>query len=816
MIQIPGYRLLRPLGHGGMATVHLAIQQSVDREVALKIMSPTLLADPDFGARFLREARIAARLHHRHVVGIHDVGRAGDHHYIAMEYLAAGPVLNGDGQPRGVAFALRVVREIADALAYVHDNGYVHRDVKSDNILLRRDGSAAITDFGIARANDGSARTTRAGTVIGTPHYMSPEQARGQAIDGRADLYSLGIVLHELLTGSVPYQAEDSVAVGIRHVSDPLPRLPPGLQSIQPLLDRLLAKEPAARFQNGREVCAAINALQASTVRPLPPNAVAAPRDADPALAVNERAQPALGAMDELGRDGLIDRPAPRAGTRERKRTAMLPAGAWIIVIPLLLAGIAWLGQDRLRALLPETELNRLLVQGRQALVDGRLQGAPDAALESFRRARDLEQDNEVARTGLDAVADRLLAAGHDAVATKDLVAAKAALAGARDVSGGGTAIDGLARAISQVESGQHDQESLLASAETALAAGRIVGDDGAVAAYRKLQARDRDSAIARAGLLKAAAVLAAQATAAREAGDLATLASRVDDIGSVLPDYPGLADLRGQLASARDSLRSDNESLLERAQRQLRAGVVSDGDDSALALYRRVLDRDAGNASARDGLRRVAQALLVRADAAIEDRDSEQATTLLELAVSLAPASVDLQQAQARLRDLRESASIAAQQTPPGDADAARVRDFVAQGDAAAERGDLMDPPQRSAYDHYRAALALDPANTAAQQGLARLPALASQRFEQRHAAGDLSAALAELEILRQLAPADAALVRHTADLLATCLDRAATAIGERRRADALRELALVRRLDPQHPALAELERETALLPNR
>lgn len=227
MIQIPGYRLLRPLGRGGMATVHLAIQQSVDREVALKIMSPALLADPNFGERFLREARIAARLHHRHVVGIHDVGLVGEHHYIAMELLAGGALLNGDGQPRGLAFSLRIVREVAEALAYVHDHGFVHRDVKSDNILLRKDGSAALTDFGIARANDLSGAATR--TVVGTPHYMSPEQARSQPVDGRADLYSLGIVLHELLTGQVPYTADDSVAIGIRHISDPLPRLPASL-----------------------------------------------------------------------------------------------------------------------------------------------------------------------------------------------------------------------------------------------------------------------------------------------------------------------------------------------------------------------------------------------------------------------------------------------------------------------------------------------------------------------------------------------------------------------------------------------------------
>ena len=148
VIEISGYRLLRQLGRGGMATVYLAMQESVDREVALKVMSPALLADPNFGERFLREAKIAAKLHHRHVVGIHDVGRAGDYHYIAMEYLSGGAVLHKDGNPRAVAFALRVIREIAAALDYAHKKGFVHRDVKPDNILLRDDGSSALTDFG--------------------------------------------------------------------------------------------------------------------------------------------------------------------------------------------------------------------------------------------------------------------------------------------------------------------------------------------------------------------------------------------------------------------------------------------------------------------------------------------------------------------------------------------------------------------------------------------------------------------------------------------------------------------------------------------
>src|SRR5690606_3458664 len=130
-----------------------------------------------------------------------------------------------------------------------------------DNILLRDDGSAALTDFGIARALDNVARVTRTGAVVGTPHYMSPEQARGKQIDGRADLYSLGIVLYEMLVGRVPYHADDSLAIGIMHITQPVPELPPPQQAQQPLLDRLLEKQPGDRFQTGSEVAAAILAL---------------------------------------------------------------------------------------------------------------------------------------------------------------------------------------------------------------------------------------------------------------------------------------------------------------------------------------------------------------------------------------------------------------------------------------------------------------------------------------------------------------------------------------------------------------------------
>ncbi|MDR3389131.1 MAG: serine/threonine-protein kinase, partial [Rudaea sp.] len=321
MIEIPGYHIKRQLGRGGMATVYLATQESVQRDVALKVMSPTLLADPDFGERFLREARIAAKLHHRNVVGVHDVGRAGDYHYIAMEYLGGGAALSQDGKARPVTFALRVVREIATALNYAHAKGFVHRDVKPDNILMREDGTAALTDFGIARANDSATHMTRTGTVIGTPHYMSPEQARGRPIDGRADLYSLGIVLYELLVGRVPFHADDSLAVGIMHITQPIPVLPEAFAPLQPILDRLLAKQPEERFQTGEAVADAIEQIEIAIAQGRMPELAPADdayrreilgADTDtptiplarvtPAGAAGQRyrAEPSLGRMDDV------------------------------------------------------------------------------------------------------------------------------------------------------------------------------------------------------------------------------------------------------------------------------------------------------------------------------------------------------------------------------------------------------------------------------------------------------------------------------------------------------------------------------------
>lgn len=815
MINIPGYQMLRLLGRGGMATVYLAHDIAADRDVALKVMLPELLADGGFAKRFLTEAGIAATLSHPHIVDVYKIGHVGDCHYLAMEYLGGGAVLDERLTPRSLAFALHVTREIADALDYVHHQGFVHRDVKTGNVLLREDGSAALTDFGIVRAKQSSARVTVVDTVVGTPQYTSPEQARGDDVDGRADLYSLGIVLYELLTGRVPYNDVDSVALGLRHIDDPLPRLPEDLAMAQLLLDRLLAKLPAHRFQTGAQVAEAIAELE----RLLPVSGgesrsgavESADVRSDPWLDVESRPRPQLGILDGLD-DALAQQAPPRPRQRKHSRvSAVVPV--LIVALLFVAAGAAWFNQDGLRALLPETQLNRLLDQGNRALAEGRVDGGDDSALESFRRARELEQDNEVARSGLAKVAEKLMQRGRVALAENDLTAARKAVATARDVRGGGADIDELERAISATVSGRDDEAQLLEAAEASLNANRIVGANGAISFYRKLESREHGAAIARAGLLKAGKHLQADADFALAKGDLSRVAALIDDLAGNLPEYPGLADLRGRLAEARQKIRDENVQLLADAQRRVREGDLVGADNSALPLYRRVIQSDPQNRAAKDGLRRVAQALLIRANTALDDRDINDVSGMLTHIVSLEPDLSGLIPAQARLRDLQESRDIDAERPTLKPVDIEEVRQLLVKGRAAARRGALMDPPRASAYDYYREALAIDPGNVAASDGLRDLPELALGRFRDRLAVGDLPAAMAELAVVRQLAPDDSRIDRSASELLQASLALAATMIGERRSADAERALEIARRITPDNPEIAELERELAML---
>jgi len=272
VMEIPGYKIEKELGVGGMSTVNLATQTSFGRKVALKVMSPALATNPVIAARFVREAQIVSGLSHPHIIPIYDVGSQGQYHYMTMDYLTGGDLAQWIKRGLELEEILQITENIAGALQYAHGKGYVHRDIKPNNILFREDGSPVLTDFGISRLLNANDQLTQSGSIVGTPRYMSPEALQGKTIDGRCDLYSLGVMFYEMLMKEPPYEAEDYMAIGLKHITDPVPVLPKRFEKFQPLLEKAMAKKPEDRFQSGLELIKAIRALRsgAAVIFPKP------------------------------------------------------------------------------------------------------------------------------------------------------------------------------------------------------------------------------------------------------------------------------------------------------------------------------------------------------------------------------------------------------------------------------------------------------------------------------------------------------------------------------------------------------------------
>jgi serine/threonine-protein kinase PpkA len=269
--EIPGYRIVRRLGLGGMATVYLGIQRSLGRPVAIKVLATDHTQSEELVKRFEHEARTIARLDHPHIVSIFDVGRTSSGQiYYTMPYLPNGD-LAGRNLREDQGRALEIVRALADALGYAHEQGIVHRDVKPENVLFDKQDRPMLADFGIALSDSShQPRVTREGATIGSSGYMSPEQARSQPLDGRSDIYSLGVLCYELLTGEMPFRGPDTLSVALAHIENPVPRLPIMRRAWQPFIDKSLAKRPEARFQSADEVLAALDAIETRVNAPPP------------------------------------------------------------------------------------------------------------------------------------------------------------------------------------------------------------------------------------------------------------------------------------------------------------------------------------------------------------------------------------------------------------------------------------------------------------------------------------------------------------------------------------------------------------------
>src|ERR1700719_2385492 len=263
-VMIRGHRCSRQVGSGGMCTIYLAESERAGTVVVLKVFNQV----PDVSERivsfdrFLQEYEIVAGLKHQNIVRIYDLGVADDHAYIAMEHFPAGDLRQRMKAPLSPATALRYLEQIASALEAIHSVGVLHRDLKPANVMLRADGSLCLIDFGLAKANETDADLTGTREIFGTPYYMSPEQGHAELIDARSDLYSLGVVYYEMLTGRKPYTGASAMEVIYKHKRAELPKIAPELASYDALLQRLLAKLPADRFQSAGELLQFIAALK--------------------------------------------------------------------------------------------------------------------------------------------------------------------------------------------------------------------------------------------------------------------------------------------------------------------------------------------------------------------------------------------------------------------------------------------------------------------------------------------------------------------------------------------------------------------------
>lgn len=588
------------------------------------------------------------------------------------------------------------------------------------------------------------------------------------------------------------------------------------------------------------------------------------------------RTEPTLGSLDNLGtpasptssnepardEDGLpkfnlapdMRRPVPPREPASRPRLRARKRG-WLVPLALLVViGIGtsvWMGQDKLRGLVPSTELGDLLSRGETALQEGRLEGTDGtSARELFEAARALQPDNDRARDGLRKVGQAEIARADAALQAHKLDEADQALTTARELLGGGSDVDRLSQAIASARNGSVQTDRLVEQAQQALDAGKLDGDDGAGALYRRVLAADPNNAVAVHGLDKVADALAGQAHKALDAGDHAAASALVDRIAALLPNYGELPALRAALVQADQQNNSQVTDAIKQGQDALRAGrITGDGDDTALAHFKAALAIDPNNEDAKTGLGQVAQALIVQANAALDSGDTTHASPLLDQAEALAPHSAELAAARGRLTDERKSVAAAqaasggdkqkpAEEAQPaskserrksaaaaqagGDAEddsaaelqhppltpqqSAELSRTILRADSAARAGNLMLPPGESAYDLYRQALAIDGNNVTARNGLENLPNLAIGQFNQALANGNLATANSRLADLTDLSPGNTNQGVLRQRLASAWMDQAERQLDSGDRAGAAQSLDSARKLMPGNPRLATL----------
>ncbi|HTK99171.1 MAG TPA: protein kinase [Pseudomonadales bacterium] len=719
-LEIPGYSIEREIGRGGMARVYLAVQKKFGRLVAIKVVSPEYTADPSFGKRFVREARIIAQLSHPNIVQVHDAGVNDQCYYLVMEYLRGGDLNRRLKRGLHMQAAISVVKDIARGLDNAHAKGFVHRDIKPENILFREDGSAVLSDFGVARVISSGASITRHGTVVGTPQYMSPEQASGKPLDGRSDIYSLGVVFYRMLTGEVPFKADSAVAVGIRHLQDPVPRLPGHLSAMQNVVDRFLAKKPEARYQTGAEVIDALDGVRAAG---MVPNTVIKTE------VVNTAEIRAIGDSMSIPvvRDGRTIRAEPDQRpkqTRQRRR-----AWPWVAFVIVVLAGTwsylyPWNRDNAIAKVMIATGLTEkpaLLNAWRQA---ESLRGDPNQSLAAvvagYRRVLDVDSSYSQARTAIADLATQWKTSIGQALAADDLALAEAKLTESLAVFPNDEELTSLFEKLSD----RKRADSLVTSTEALLHSHGLDDQPSATAAIQAYQEALRlnpNHAVARSELARLAERYAQLASTAAEAGDITGAMNYLERATTANANSSDVVTVRDKVQQAATSHQEIQTLLQQASAYRANGALINPPGSNAAEIYHRVLATDPNNAIANQGLSEVVAELLTRATELLS-------TGQIEGVRALSARASEIGLSDTAIRELK--AKLGAEEQRIGS-----VSRLLNEAQKLMTDGFITEPPEQNAVARLLEVRRLDPNNQQARDMLnaaaGRLASVAREAYD-------------------------------------------------------------------------------------
>lgn len=836
-VNIPGYELVRELGVGGMAVVYLAIQTSLDRKVALKVMRRNIDDVDKFERRFLMEGRTLAKLPHRNIVAVYDIVKGDATTYIAMEYLDGGTLHDRMRDGLSLAEAVAIVVQIAGALQFAHDHGVIHRDLKPSNIMFRDESTPVLTDFGIAKQQDAQqTRLTQTGMLVGTPTYMSPEQINALEVDGRSDLYSLGVMFYELLTGNAPFGGETPIAVLMAHLTTPAPALPAAFAEFQPVLDRMLAKNRDERFLNLKEFTKALKAVVIAN------ETLWARLQADPnqssseqlrALGFSISSQTAGDLQQPLGvrRTGQVNPQSARvsaptaptqvgapAASRTGERVApRVPAPSvaapeptptpeptrsrgplWVglaLVVAIIIGVGSWFGFRDEEDIDPrdKSRVDAILQVLDGQIKAGRLTPPPfdDNAWDTYRAALELAPRYGETQKRKEVLLSALIQASKAALKGEDYSSASILQNAAKDVAPEDAEVKALEQAIAEAQTARANAaevKRLLAEAEQALAGGQAFGANGAYALLNSAErlAPKHPEVLAFRRKLLDSVLNPIRQNLLRD--DLPAAESALQALANDLGNDPDWRALQSEITSRKTQRELDGRinQVYARLEAQIRAGkLLEPAGDSAVASLsaaEAISKTHPGLAQRRGDL---INALLA---AARNDLGNDHAASALRVAKVV----LDLD-----ARNVEAQRLVTEAESKLGETER-KVAQALAGAQNAVLRNELYAPAGQNALELAEQVLKLDSQNADAKKLLSDLPGTAAGKIAELKAAGELDAAKALADQARKAHPADQRLAQLAAEV-ANEISARAIAEARGKEIEAIFAVAAARPLVPQ-----------------